>query len=255
MTLEIVFGILTFFIGTLFTSFFYLVSLRMPEKITILGHSECPKCHHRLSLFEVLPIFGYLFHLGKCRYCKERISIKYLLVEIIGGCFFLAGYLMYDFSLTFFVFLIAFSVLFISSVIDMTHRVVKDIVWVVGLIPLIVIRIIEGDFLKYLLSSVCLFLILYLLALFGKLIFKKDALGGGDIKLFLFIGFVLTLENGLLALVFSSLFGFLYGLISSKKRSQEIAFVPFISIGVLLAFLVGEGIIGWYLSLLGELSL
>ncbi|MDO9628820.1 MAG: A24 family peptidase, partial [Acholeplasmataceae bacterium] len=112
------------------------------------------------------------------------------------------------------------------------------------------IRIIQGEFLTYLLSSAVLFSILFLIAYLSQKIYKKDALGGGDVKLFIFIGFILTIGQGLLALFLTSLFGFVYGMIKLRKKHQEFPLVPFIFLGVMISYLYGQDIINWYLSLL-----
>lgn len=249
--MNIVIGSILFLTGALFTSFYELVATRIPNNLSINGKSECPHCHHSLRLIDVFPVFGYLFNLGKCHFCKKPIPIKHLIVEIMGGAFFLYAYLAYSFTSTFFVLVIAYSVLFISSILDIKHRIVYDSIWILGLVPLILIRILDSVFWEYLLSGAILFLTLFLLALLGKFIFKKDALGGGDIKLYFFIGFVIPITSGFLSLLFASFFGLIYGLTLVKKENREIPFVPFIALGVLVAFLFGESLITWYLSLLG----
>ena len=81
---------LIFIIGTLFGSFSTLAVYRLPlhENITH-KHSYCPKCNHKLSFFDMIPILSYVFLGGKCRYCKSKIRIRYLLLEILTGVIFL----------------------------------------------------------------------------------------------------------------------------------------------------------------------
>lgn len=87
---QMIFYILIFCIGTLFGSFFTLAVYRIPlhEDITH-KRSYCPNCNHKLSFFDMIPIFSYLFLRGKCRYCKQKIRIRYLLLEIATGMIFL----------------------------------------------------------------------------------------------------------------------------------------------------------------------
>ena len=92
---------------------------------------------------------------------------------------------------------------------------------------------------------------MYLIALLGRTIFKKDALGGGDIKLYIFIGLLLTYQLGLLSIFLASLFGLIYGIIFLKQRDKYIPLVPFISLAVFLSYLYGQALIDWYLNLLG----
>ena len=81
--------ILIFCIGTLFGSFFTLAVYRIPINQDITHtRSYCPNCNHKLGFWDMIPILSYIFLKGKCRYCKEKIRIRYLLLEIITGIVF-----------------------------------------------------------------------------------------------------------------------------------------------------------------------
>lgn len=81
--------ILIFCIGTLFGSFFTLAVYRIPIKQDITHtRSYCPKCNHKLGFWDMIPILSYIFLRGKCRYCKEKIRIRYLLLEVLSGVVF-----------------------------------------------------------------------------------------------------------------------------------------------------------------------
>lgn len=87
--LELIFYILVFFIGIYFGSFFTLAVYRIPkgENITY-KHSYCPNCNNKLGLLDLVPLFSYIFLGGKCRYCKEKIRIRYFLLELLSGIVF-----------------------------------------------------------------------------------------------------------------------------------------------------------------------
>ena len=78
-----------FIMGTVFGSFFTLAVYRLPigEDITH-KHSFCPNCEHKLGLFDLIPIWSYLFLGGKCKYCKKPISIRYFILEVLSGIVF-----------------------------------------------------------------------------------------------------------------------------------------------------------------------
>lgn len=87
---QIIFYILFFCIGTLFGSFFTLAVYRIPLHQDITHkRSYCPNCNHKLSFWDMIPILSYLFLGGKCRYCKQKIRIRYLFLEILTGIVFL----------------------------------------------------------------------------------------------------------------------------------------------------------------------
>ena len=85
-----IFYILIFIIGTLFGSFSTLAVYRLPRHEDITHkHSYCPHCNHKLLFIDMIPILSYIFLGGKCRHCKTKIRIRYLLLEILTGFIFL----------------------------------------------------------------------------------------------------------------------------------------------------------------------
>lgn len=88
--------ILIFIIGSLFGSFYTLAVYRIPKRQDITHtHSYCPNCNHKLGFLDLIPIISYVFLKGKCRYCKEKIRPRYLILETLSGMLFVAmAYLM-----------------------------------------------------------------------------------------------------------------------------------------------------------------
>lgn len=85
----IIYGLI-FIIGTLFGSFFTLAVYRIPLGENILyKHSFCPNCKTKLKFKDLIPIISYIALGGKCAYCKQKIRIRYLLLEILSGIVFL----------------------------------------------------------------------------------------------------------------------------------------------------------------------
>lgn len=249
--MTLMYSILIFILGALFTSFFQLVAERIPNHESINGRSYCPHCHHQLRFIDILPILGFLLNKGKCHFCKMPIPISHLILEIIGGALFVFAYLNIGLQLDLVVALIMISVLFAESIADARFMIVIDRIWMIGIVPIIAIRIIQGNFFEYGLASLVLFAILYMFAYIGRKIYHKEAFGGGDVKIYLFIGFCLTYQLGILSLFLASLFGLIYGIIKRKSGSSEIALIPFIFVGVFIAYFYGELIMTWYLNLLG----
>ena len=88
--MDILLYILIFIMGTVFGSFFALAIYRIPKNEDITHtHSYCPNCHHELGFLDLIPVFSYIFLLGKCRYCKEKIRPRDFIVEILSGITFL----------------------------------------------------------------------------------------------------------------------------------------------------------------------
>ena len=92
--------LLIFCIGTLFGSFFTLAVYRIPLRQDITHtRSYCPNCNHKLGFWDMIPIFSYIFLRGKCRYCKQKIRIRYLLLEILSGVVFVLFALSFKLSI------------------------------------------------------------------------------------------------------------------------------------------------------------
>ena len=83
--------VIIFIIGTVFGSFYTLAVYRIPKNIDIIKkHSYCPNCNHKLGFFELIPVLSYIFLGGKCKHCKQKIRIRYLFLELLGGISFVA---------------------------------------------------------------------------------------------------------------------------------------------------------------------
>jgi prepilin signal peptidase PulO-like enzyme (type II secretory pathway) len=249
--MTILYAIFIFMFGTLFTSFFHVLALRIPKGETLLGQSHCDHCNQKLRLIDVIPIIGFIINKGKCHYCQVNIKTKHLIYEILGGLLFTLSFLIYGFSLDFYILIILLSVLIIQSISDIDSFIVIDRIWMIGIIPILIIRILNQEFWSYLLSSAILFILLFIISTLAKAYYKKDALGAGDVKLYIFIGFFLKFPEGILSLFLASLFGLLYGIIFMKDKDKYLPLVPFIFLSVYICYLYGVQMIDWYLKLLG----
>ena len=135
---------LIYIIGTLFGSFFSLAVYRIPIKQSIMkGRSYCPNCNHKLGFFDLIPVFSYIFLGGKCRYCKKKIRIRYICLEILSGLVFLVFTIslkinILDFDLFKLVYLILgmlfISTLFLIGGIEKENHYVSKSVLLFGLI-------------------------------------------------------------------------------------------------------------------------
>ncbi len=121
--LEIFIVCCIFIIGTLFGSFFSLAIYRLPRKQDIVSsRSYCPKCKHRLEFFDLIPVLSYIFHFGKCKYCKEKISIRYLLLEVCNGILFVILYFLLGYT----VYFLLVAILYIMLVLLIGSHIMKN---------------------------------------------------------------------------------------------------------------------------------
>ena len=148
-----------FMIGTLFGSFFTLAVYRIPlGKDITHERSFCPNCNHKLSFLDMIPILSYLFLGGKCRYCKQKIRIRYLLLEVLSGLIFVLFALSIKLNIlalnvntiVYFIFgLFYLATLFIISGIDKEkHQIQKSVLlfgYIIETIYIIYLYIVEKD--------------------------------------------------------------------------------------------------------------
>ncbi|MEC9484393.1 MAG: prepilin peptidase [Candidatus Izemoplasma sp.] len=241
-----------FILGTLFGSFFNVVGIRVPRGESILGRSHCPNCNKILGVLELIPILGYIFVGGKCKSCHTPISVKYPIMEFITGVLFAFSFvLLYDNVVEYIVIVLFISLMVIVTVSDLYYRTVPDKILLIFLPVIFILRIVSPleHWYDGIIGGLLGFGFLYLVAWYGKKRFKKEALGGGDIKLYAIIGLVLGYETVFLSLFFAALSGLIVNLIVGKKEGY-IPFVPFIFFGSLIAYFYGNQVLDWYMGLL-----
>ena len=116
-----------FMVGAIFGSFYYVVAYRLPKGESIVyPSSHCPNCNHRLGPLELVPIFSYLFQLGRCKSCKCKISIFYPLFEIVCGLLFGFAYLSYGFNFELLIVLTFVSMIMIIMLSDYYYMIISD---------------------------------------------------------------------------------------------------------------------------------
>ena len=252
---------LIFIFGLMIGSFLNVVILRLKnnEKF-IRGRSHCPKCKHQLKWYENIPLLSFIFLKAKCKYCKQKISLQYPLVELATGLLFLLAFLNVSpplfkgglGGLNIFYYFIILSFLIIIFVYDLKYYLILDKISIPAIIFVLLFKILNfPEFIIYYLLSACVisgfFLLQYLLS-------KGKWVGGGDIRLGLFMGIILGWPNILVGLLLAYIFGAVAGvmliLLKRRKIRSEIPFGTFLTVGTLVAMFWGTSIINWYMSLL-----
>lgn len=256
-------SIFLFFIGLVFGSFFNVVIYRVPEgKSIITPRSSCGNCGTVLKPRDLIPVFSYIFLKGKCRYCNAKIAFQYTLVELLSGILFVVMYLKYGLSVEWFFTVYLMSILLIVFFIDLKHMIIPNGLVLAGLIggaAFFVIRFWYADSIldgaawySPLLGMIVPSGFMLIVALAGMAIYGGDALGMGDVKIFLPIGLILGLKLGIVSLVISVFIGGISGLVlivtRLKSRKSRIPFGPFIVVGTFLALLFGQSIYTWYMG-------
>jgi leader peptidase (prepilin peptidase)/N-methyltransferase len=252
---EIIAGIFVLILGLIIGSFSNVCIYRIPRNESLIRPgSHCPRCNQPVKFYDNIPLVSFIILKGKCRYCKEKISWQYPLVEFLTAILYLLLFLRYGLQLVTFVYMLFCSALIIITFIDLKENIIPDVLS----LPFLLLGFLMSFFLKNLspLNSMLGILvgggILLLVAILGGFLFKKEAMGGGDIKLAAMVGAFLGWQLTFLSLFLSFLLGAIIGiiiLIKNKGQSDPIPFGPFIALGTIIALFFGHSIINWYLSL------
>lgn len=233
---------LIFIIGAIFGSFYGVVGTRLPEERSIVKPgSHCEKCGHVLKWYENIPILSYILLGGLCKKCKEPIGSIYFLMELLSGALFALCYKVFGICPNFFLAVIVSSLVIIIFVSDSKYMIINDSPLVVSAILIFLIKWYDAgmvDALMSLVSGLVIFGVAYLLRLFGYLVFKQEALGGGDIKLSFVAGMLVGIKLGIVYIVLASFLAFPYAVyITLKNKDNMLPFGPFLVSSLLIVFL------------------
>ncbi len=253
--------LLVFIIGCALGSFLNVVIYRVPKgKSIILPASYCPKCKRAIKPWENIPLLSYIIISGKCVGCGERISLVYPAVEASMGFFAVVLLAHFGWSWNLLLFGAMTATLLALSVIDIkTFRLPNKIVLTGAIIAIALTLLLPNErsfserFLSMAFGGLVGLGLLGLMGLFGKLLFRKDTLGMGDVKLAgmmgLYLGPWLTGGMFILGVFIGAIVGSAMIIVGGKKWGQRIPFGPYLALGGIISLLWGESLWRWYLSL------
>lgn len=253
-----------FIIGAAVGSFLNVCIYRLPRGESIVfPPSHCPRCGAKLPPVDLIPIVSYVLLLGRCRYCRKKISWRYPLVEVLTALGFAACWQAVAGQPLNFIFYVVFlSLLIIIFFIDLEFKVIPDGVSAAGIFSGLIFNLLQGavslkviDF-NPLISSVAGmllgFLLLYAISCFGRRFYKKEVMGEGDLYLAALLGAYLGWVGVLLAIflayVLAALVAGAFLIAGRVKLGSYIPFGPALAAGGLIALFFGTPLINWYLG-------
>jgi leader peptidase (prepilin peptidase)/N-methyltransferase len=258
------FYIFVFLFGSIIGSFLNVCIYRIPRGLSIVfPSSKCPSCNNPIKPRDNIPILSYLLLKGKCRICHTGIPFRYPLVELINALLYVMVLMRFGphFSWFLIVYFVLVSSLVVITFIDLDFQIIPNSITLPG-IPLALIlgsMLLPDPFARtepmgFKASAVGVLFgggLFYGIGILGSLVFKKEAMGGGDIKMMSMLGGVLGWKGIILTTFISSLVGSLVGisLIISKggKVSTKIPFGPYLALGALFSLFLGQEILIWFL--------
>jgi len=249
-------NIISFIFGGMVGSFLNVCIFRLPKEESIIWPgSHCPNCKKPIRFYDNIPLISYFLLRGKCRYCKKPISFQYPLIEGITALSSLFLIIKFGPSLSYLFYFAFVAALIVITVIDLYHQIIPDAISLpgigVGLLASLLIPQITlfNSLIGILLGGGSLFIV----ATFYQWLFKREGMGGGDVKLLAMIGAFLGWKAVLLTILLSSLIGSVTGIlmmvVKGKDFKYAIPFGPFLSLGAVISLFYGEEIVRWYLYL------
>ncbi|MEI6913675.1 MAG: prepilin peptidase [Armatimonadota bacterium] len=271
---------IAFVYGAIVGSFLNVLIWRLPRDESIIHPpSHCTACGYTLRAWDNIPLLSWLVYRGQCRKCHAKISSRYFWVELFTGLMWVAVWYRFGWSVEFFQFAAVISALIAVFAIDLEHFIIPDQLWIfialsgfvadaLGLLlhlksfPWTDIGHLVIPFTS--LSIPCPHSVIGFLAYgfavlavgeIGTKMFKKDAMGGGDVKLTAAIGANIGAAYGLISFFMGAFVGTLIGIpliIWGKHgRMAEIPFGPMLAIGAVVMIFFGTDIVNWWLGYAG----
>ena len=182
----------------------------------------------------MIPLLSYLFLKGRCRYCKAKINELSTYMEFFTGVLFSLSFYVFGFSYELLIALGIVSLLIIVSVSDISYYIIPDeiLIFFIGFFTIIItLNSSVLNALISLLSGFTLFIIMYTIMIFGNFLFKKESLGGGDVKMMFVFGLILNPFLGLISIFLASFLALPVSIfILLKKHQNLVPFGPFLLI-------------------------
>ena len=249
--------IILFLIGIIFGSFFTKIGNRLPKNESIITKSKCDSCGHELSFIEKIPVISYIIQKGRCKNCNSKISGIYIVFELLTGCLFPLVYMLFI-DEKFPLLNIIIGLVFTSSLIiimfsDIKYMLIPNEIIMffssVMVVLLIFLKYQNEEILSVLdlgyelifmfIDALIMFVIMFIIKKIGDLIFKKESLGGGDIKLMTYIAIVIGYKMGIVVIFLASFLALPISIINAyKKNEQMLPFGPYLAIATLILYLL-----------------
>lgn len=237
-------------LGLVIGSFLNVCIYRIPKKESIVyPPSHCTKCGHKLYSLDLIPVISYITLKGKCRYCKSKISSRYLIIEITNSLLYLVLFIKFKFTLEFFSYCFLISLLLVVFVIDLRYKIIPNKINLFGFSIILTIKVLESlYYLSFapLLDSI-LGLLIGAIPILLVILITNGGMGAGDMKLMAVIGMWFGLKFTYLVLVIGILAASIMAVIllvtKQSTKKSELPFAPFLFVSTFICLIFGQNIL------------
>lgn len=255
ITLFVFLQIMVFVMACCIGSFFNVVIHRLPagESIVRPG-SHCPGCKHPIAFYDNIPLLSFLILMGKCRYCREPISVRYPLVEALTGLLALLLFRLHGVQVQFLIDFFFVSLLILITFIDLDTYTIPNVLSLSGIVAGLALSFfsLRVSWFDSLLGIVLGGGFLYLIAVGYQYLRHQEGLGMGDVKLLGMVGAFLGWPGVLFTVLSGSVVGTLVGGVvmwrSRKGLNTMLPFGPFLSLGAITYLFWGQSFFRWYME-------
>ncbi len=251
MTPAVLLYAIIFLYGIVIGSFCNVCIFRIPQKENIVKiRSHCMSCGYRLKWYDLVPLVSYLALGGRCRQCKQKLSVQYPLIEALNGVLYVVVFYVNGVNVDSLLYCLLTSALLVLGIIDFrTYEIPFGINLFILALGLIHLALHIDDWLGLGIGFLAVSVFLYIL----YLVSKGRAIGGGDIKLMAVCGLMLGWEKIVLGFLIGCILGSVIHVIRMRvsKAGRVLAMGPYLAAGVWIALLWGDRMLAWYLQLYG----
>ncbi len=232
-------------------SFLNVCSLRWPEDRSVVSPpSSCPGCGERILWYHNVPVLGWLILGGRCRRCRERISVQYPAVELLVGLIWGGMVLVHGPTWEAMRGAVFLTILLGIAVSDARFYIIPDQFTLGGAALGFAFAFLSPEitWVESLAGAAAGFFLLWFVAWAGEKAFRKEAMGGGDIKMMALMGAFLGVWGVLLALFLGAVLGTLIFGPISMRTGKMIPFGIFLAAGAAVTWGFGDALVNWYLD-------
>jgi len=242
-------------LGLMVGSFLNVCIWRLPREESIVRpRSHCPSCHHLIAWYDNIPLVSYVLLRARCRHCHAKISVRYPIIEGVTAVAFVGVVTWFGLTLVSLAYLAFVCALIVASVVDIDHQIIPDEISVGGLaVGLVVSGLIPAlhgtssvwtSLLRSFIGALVGGGLLYGTGVIGDLIFRKESMGGGDIKLLAMAGSILGWKLVVVTFFIAPILALIPGLaVLLFKRSHIIPYGPFLSLGLVVSLFIGDDLL------------